>query len=352
MKRFLATATLPVRVAIVGAVLAVLMAAYVKQQTPTIMTNAAKNFLNSLEPWQKTAVSFKFDDDERINWFFTPVARKGLALRDMKPYQRQLALAMVAAGLSQRGFIKAVSIMSLDELLLVLEPAPRRDPDLYFITIFGDPDEKGTWGYRFEGHHISQNYTLVDGKLQDAPSFFGSNPAEVPDGPRKGMRVLANEEDLALTLVSSLSDTQKKQAIFAEKAPGEILTSNSRTAALNGQPNGLSAKDMTPDQQAKLHDVLAEYESNMPEEVAALREAQIKKAGTNIFFAWAGGIQHGQPNYYRIQTADFLVEFDKTQSNGNHIHSVWRDFAGDFSRDILKDHYAAAHTAAPAPAAK
>jgi hypothetical protein len=343
--KLLKNASMTVRLIVITALLALLAGAYVKQQSSSIMTTAAKNFLNSLEPWQKTAVSFKLEDEERSNWFYTPVPRKGLALHDMKPYQRQLALAMLGAGLSQRGFIKAVTIMSLDEILLVTEPAPRRDPDNYYISIFGEPSETGEWGYRFEGHHVSQNFTLVNGKVQGAPSFFGSNPAEVLDGPRKGLRVLANEEDLALDVVNSLTPDQRKVAIFDEKAPGDILTTNSREAALKGQPNGLSASAMTPAQRTKLQDLLEEYCQNMPEEVAALREAQIKKAGTNIWFAWAGGTQHLQPNYYRVQTPDFLVEFDKTQSNGNHIHSVWRDFNGDFGRDLLKEHYATSHTA-------
>ena len=338
-------ASMTVRLIVVTAALALLLGAYVKVQSASIMTSAAKNFINSLEPWQKTAVTFKLEDEERANWFYTPVPRKGLPLHDMKPFQRQLALGMLAAGLSQRGFIKATTIMSLDELLLVLEPAPRRDPDNYYISIFGEPSETGEWGYRFEGHHVSQNFTIVNGKVQGAPSFFGSNPAEVMEGPRKGLRVLSKEEDLALEVVNSLTADQRKTAIFAVKAPGDILTTNTREAALKGQPNGLSAHDMTVAQRAKLQDLLDEYCYNMPDQVAELREAQIKNAGTNMWFSWAGGTEHGQPNYYRVQTADFMVEFDKTQSNGNHIHSVWRDVNGDFGRDLLKEHYAASHPA-------
>ena len=344
--KFVKNASMTVRLLVVGTLLALLLGAYVKQQAPSIMTTATKNFINSLEPWQKTAVTFKMEDEERANWFYTPVPRKGLALHDMKPYQRQLAMAMLAAGLSQRGFIKATTIMSLDEILLVTEPTPRRDPDNYYISIFGEPSETGEWGYRFEGHHVSQNFTLVNGKVQGAPSFFGSNPAEVLDGPRKGLRVLANEEDLALDVVNSLNADQRKVAIFDAKAPADIITTNSREAAMKGQATGISASAMTPAQRAKLQDLLDEYCSNMPDEIAALRQAQIKKAGTNIWFAWAGGTERLQPNYYRVQTADFLVEFDKTQSNGNHVHSVWRDFANDFGRDLLKEHYAASHASA------
>jgi hypothetical protein len=344
--KFVKNVSMTVRVIVVAMALALLLSAYVKLQSPSIMTSAAKNFVDSLEPWQKTAVTFKMADEERSNWFYTPVPRKGLPLHDMKPYQRQLAMAMLAAGLSQRGFIKATTIMSLDEILLVTENTVRRDPDNYYISIFGEPSETGEWGYRFEGHHVSQNFTIVNGKVQGAPSFFGSNPAEVLDGPRKGLRVLAAEEDYALAVVNSLTPEQRKTAIFAEKAPSDIVTTNSRQAALQGQPSGLAASAMSAAQRAKLQDLLDEYCSNMPDEIAGLREAQIRKAGGNIWFAWAGGTERHQPNYYRVQSADFLVEFDKTQSNGNHIHSVWRDFNDDFGRDLLKEHYAASHTAA------
>jgi hypothetical protein len=334
------------RVIVVSVALVGLLMAYAQVQAVPIMADAANVFLNSLEPWQKTAVSFKLEDEERSNWFYTPVPRKGLALHDMKPHQRQLAMALIAAGLSQRGFIKVMTIMSLDDLLLVLEPAPRRDPDNYLITIFGQPSQNGDWGYRVEGHHVSQNYTIVAGKVVGAPSFFGSNPATVPDGPRKGLRVLAREEDLAMDLLHSLTPEQTKATVFADKTPGDVTTKNNRVAAMAGTPSGILASAMTPAQRTKLQDLLDEYCNNMPDQIASDREAMIRRAGGNIWFAWAGSTAIGAPYYYRIQTADFVVEYDKTQSNGNHIHSVWRDFNGDFGRDLLKEHYEAAHTPA------
>jgi hypothetical protein len=327
----------------VGAVL--LTAAYNRTSSASLMTECANRFLASLTPEQKAKATFAFDDAERVNWAFVPQARKGLPLREMEPYQKQLANALLNAGLSQIGYIKAVTIMSLDEVLKMMEKdsGERRNPEKYYFSIFGTPSDKGTWGYRVEGHHCSQNYTVVNGKVVDGPSFFGANPAEVRVGPRAGLRVLAQEDDMGHAMIDSLDATQRKTAILAEPAPKEILTSNSRQAALKGQPTGISASKMTGPQFEKLSALLDVYVQNMPEQIAQLREEQIKKAGRNIFFAWAGGVNKGDPHYYRVQTQAFLVEFDDTQDNANHIHTVWRDLKGDFGEDLLKEHYQTSH---------
>ena len=247
--------------------------------------------------------------------------------------------------MSQRGYIKAVSIMSLDEILRVLEngTGPVRDPDRYFFSIFGEPSETGIWGYRVEGHHVSQNFTIVNGKVLVAPSFFGANPAEVREGPRKGLRVLAREEDLGRAFIQSLTPDQKKTAVVSADAPGEILTGPMRKAALKGQPSGIASSKLDSKQRELLQNLLDEYCNNVPEEVAQLREELIKKAAGNLFFAWAGGEQVGQPHYYRIQSPAFLIEYDDTQNNANHIHTVWRDIDGDFGLDLLKEHYQTSH---------
>ena len=337
--------TLVLRAALGCAVAALLMAAYSRTQSVPAMSDAAKVFVASLWDEQKGRAVFKLEDEERFNWFYTPVVRKGLPLREMSPGQRNLAMSLINAGLSQRGFSKAVTIMSLDEVLRAMQgdKPPRRDSDGYFISIFGEPSDKGTWGYRVEGHHLSLNFTVVDGKLTAAPTFLGSNPAEVLDGRSKGLRVLAREDDLSRDFMSSLDAAQMKTAIVEPKAPADVLTVNSREAALKGQANGLAASSLNASQRAKLDALLDEYCDNVVPEVAAYRREQIKLAGSNMYFAWMGGTGPRDPRYYRIQTQAFLIEFDDTQDNANHIHSVWRDFKGDFGRDLLKDHYSASH---------
>jgi len=328
----------------VGAIL--LTSAYNRTNSASVMTEAANRFLAALTPEQRAKAGIPFDDPERMNWAYIPKERKGLPLREMSPYQKHLASALLSAGLSQLGYMKAVTIMSLEDVLRIKENdnGERRNPEKYYFSIFGTPSDDGVWGYRVEGHHLSQNYTVVHGHVADAPSFFGSNPAEVREGPRAGLRVLAAEDDLGLDLVGALDENQRKIAVVDPKAYGDILTTASRKAALNGQPSGLTASKMTSKQFEKLMALLEEYARNVPDQMAAGREEQIHKAGKDIYFAWSGGVHRGDPHYYRVQTASFLIELDDTQDGANHIHSVWRDFNGDWGEDLLKEHYQTSHS--------
>lgn len=322
-----------------------LTAAYHRINTSSVMTLAAKQFLDSLTPEEKAKATFSFDDAERENWFFTPVPRKGLPLREMTVAQQHLATALLTAGLSQQGLIKAETIMSMEDVLRIMEKddGERRNPGKYYFSIFGTPSDTGTWGYRVEGHHLSQNYTIANGHVVDAPSFFGSNPAEVREGPRKGVRLLAQEEDLGRALLMALDEGQRKTAIVEPNGYKEMLTSNSRKAALEGQPSGLSVAKMNAKQTEMLMDLLNVYADNVPEQMSTARMDMVRKAGKNIFFAWSGVAQRGGPHYYRIQAPTFPVEYDDTQNNANHIHTVWRDLTNDFGADLLKQHYDSSH---------
>jgi hypothetical protein len=320
----------------------------------TVMADTANAFLASLTSEQREKAVFGFADDERFFWHYIPATdvqqrynrpRKGLPLREMEPYQQRLATALLSAGLSRTGFIKAQTIMSLEDVLRMMEndKVERRDPAKYFFSIFGEPAAKGTWGYRIEGHHISLHFTVVDGKVASSPAFFGANPAEVREGPRKGLRALGREEDLGRELLTSLTPAQKKIAIVTPKAYADILTEASRQAALNGQPSGLQATQLSGAQMKLLTNLLEEYVENLPTDLAESRQQEITKAGKNIYFAWAGVEEKGGPHYYRLQSPTFVVEYDNTQNGANHIHTVWRDFQGDWGLDLLKMHYDSSH---------
>lgn len=318
-----------------------LVSAYQRSRTIPLMSQTAQALLASLSTDQRAKGVFPFADAERTRWFFTPVPRHGLQLREMSAYQKHLAHALLSAGLSQQGYIKATTIMSLEDVLHLIEKddGEYRNPEKYFFSIFGEPSETGTWGYRVEGHHVSQNFTISNGKVVGAPTFFGANPAEVREGPRAGLRVLAREEDLGRAVFQSLTPAQRDTATVAKVAYKEILTSNDRQAALKGQPSGLSAGQLNAAQKEKLHDLIAEYANNLPENMAQYRMEQMQKAGNQLYFAWAGTGEKGAPHYYRIQAPTFLIEYDDTQNNANHIHTVWRDLTGDFGGDILAEHY-------------
>lgn len=316
------------------------------------MAEVANVFVASLSEEQKNRAVFAFDDEERINWHFIPRERNGLPMKDMTPQQRLLAHALMNTGLGFRGAAKAATIMSLEEVLYQIEGADdeskraavreKRDPEKYFVSIFGSPNVKGTWGWRLEGHHMSLNFTIKDGQLLRAsPTFMGSNPGELRQGPLTGLRVLGKEEDLGRELVKSLSEEQFQKSIVADVAPKEMLTAaEKRVDPL--KPDGLSEAEMDDSQKAKLHEIIQEYLGRVRPEIAQETWDEIQKNGP-VFFGWAGGKERGEPHYYRVQGKTFLIEYDNVQNEANHPHSVFRSFEGDFGRDLLAEHHREQH---------
>ncbi len=306
------------------------------------MSGAARALIASLDDAQKARLKFEVKDPERMNWNIIPRDRKGLCWKDLSAAQRHLATALLASGLSQRGFVKATTIMSMEQILLEIEQGkgPRRDPENYYWSLFGEPSDAGTWGWRVEGHHCSVNFTVADGsRISSTPSMFGTNPGEVRQGPRKGLRVMGAEEDLGRALIQSLDAEQRKQAIFAEKALPEVVTLGAPRAA-RLDPPGIAAAKLNGTQKKLLRQVIEEYVRRARAEVADADLKQIDDAGFDLVtFGWAGSDQPGQGHYYRIQGPTFLLEYDNTQNNANHVHAAWREFQGDFGLDVIAEHY-------------
>ncbi len=305
------------------------------------LAGAALMFLEVLTPAQREEAIQPFASAERMNWHYVPRSRAGLALKDMTPVQRDRARALLATGLSAEGLRKAAEIMRLEEILRELEDGSIvRDPDRYYVTIFGAPGSATPWGWRVEGHHLSVNVTVAgDDAIAGAPLFFGANPAEVRAGPKAGLRVLAGEEDLGRALVTSLDAGLRKVAIIATKAPSEILTGADRRI-VRERPAGIAAGRLPPAQRSSLLRLVEEYCRRLRPDIADADLAEIDRAGTErIHFAWAGGLKKGEGHYYRIQGPTFLVEYDNTQNDANHVHAVWRKYDGDFGEDLLKAHY-------------
>lgn len=310
------------------------------------MAEAAQAWLDSLDASQRSRAVFALQDDERENWHFVPRARKGVPLKEMSAAQGKLARELVAAGLSDRAVITTDAIIALEDVLHVMENAPRRDRGLYFFSVFGAPSAEGTWGWRLEGHHLSVNFLIIEGtKYSVTPMFFGANPAEVRiDHAQKGLRALAAEEDRARALMASLDPAQRQNAIISDRAPADIITGNDREAKL-AQPSGLPYAAMTPAQQAALRELVAVYARRLRPELARSELEAIADRGWNhVHFAWAGGTERGQPHYYRIHGPEFVIEYDNVQNGANHIHTTWRDFKGDFGRDLLREHHLEAHS--------
>jgi hypothetical protein len=307
------------------------------ESTGSRMALAADRFMDSLSQEQSSKAAFPFDSPERLNWHFIPRARKGLPIKELSSEQRALAFGLLESGLSGSGFLKATTIMSLEQILKDLErgSGPVRDPELYYLTIFGKPLDRGKWGWRIEGHHLSLNFVLENGKIVAAtPAFFGSNPGEVRQGSRQGLRTLAEREDRALRLLQSLDESQRSKAISAEKVPSEI-----RAAGTPQPPTeaavGIAFGDLLSHQRLMLRALIDSYASDMPLEVAKAWIDDMTLTGPeSVHFAWSGAADRSQGHAYRVQGQTFLIEFNNTQNGANHIHSVWRSMLGDFGVPI------------------
>jgi hypothetical protein len=330
------------------AVVLIVSSVTASQRTASSMADAATRFLAALTPQQRTDAAFPFESDQRIQWDFTPGARgftrKGLTIKAMTEPQRKLAHDLLKTGLSARGYLTAANIIALENVLRVLENNPAmRDPERYHVSIFGSPSNRGAWAWRVEGHHLSVNFTIVNGSaVATSPSFFGANPALVREGPKKGERVLALLEDSARDLVKSLTAEQQRTAVLGPEPPNDILTGHASSISPFA-PAGIQAAALTDAQRTRLMTLIDAYAGAMEEDLAAERLRRIRAAGLEkVAFVWIGGTDVGRKHYYRVQGPTFLIEYDSTQGNGNHIHSVWRDFNGDFGRDLLREHLATA----------
>jgi len=305
---------------------------------------AAQRFIDAIEPDMQA--KYLFRDAERGNFHFFPIARRGVSLKQLKDGQRQLGYALMSATLSHAGNQKALTIMSLGDYLRANDKKPLsyRDSDQYYFTIFGDPSPTGTWGYRVEGFHLSLNVTVVKGRwISVTPSFFGVIPATVPDGPRKGLQVLEQETELGRALAKSFTDEQRKIGFgkipdFLTETVGGLITGNQRKIE-RGTPRGVAMSAMTAEQRETLMKLVRVHIGRIRKELADQDLARIERAGTDkIHFIWAGSVKPGEPHHYLIQGPTFLIEYDNTQDDANHLHCVYRDFDNDFG-DAMLDHY-------------
>lgn len=315
------------------------------------MTQSVMAFLKGLDTDQKNTAQVAFEDPARFDWHFVPRSRKGLSLKNMNNAQRNAAMGMIKVVLSAEGYTKAEQIIDLEHVLRVIENRPAndtyRDPENFSFMVFGEPGPK-PWGWRVEGHHISLQFTAVNGQVSFTPGFMGSNPGTVLiDVPQKGRRILKGEEDFAFDLLHALDKSQLEKVVLQAKAPNEIFTGNTRKASLE-KMEGLAMADMTSEQTALFRKLILVYLDRYHVTLKNQQWAQLEKAGIGkIHFAWMGDqtaeIGQGRGHYYRIHGPGFLIEFDNTQNGGNHIHSVVRDLTNDFGDDLLKEHYEKAH---------
>lgn len=312
-------------------------------QKPFEPSAQAIDLLNSLTAAQKEVVSFSLKDPAKTRWHYLPhdsFAREGLPLSEMSPEQVDKTYALLETYLSESGYHQMQQIIDLENYLAVVENNPlKRDPGKYYIAFYGIPQKDSLWAWSFEGHHISLNFTINAKAISFAPAFWGSNPGIIPDGPEKGKIVLKTDHNLGLELVNSLSPKQKSIALVSPKTYGEILTSN-QPAVQFIQNNGIPYGQLQPPQQQLLKKIVYHHLDRMEKPVSQKSRQLLEKENWyEITFSWAGKTEKLKAHYYRIQGQYFLIEYDNSQNNGNHIHAVWREFEGDFGKDLIREHY-------------
>jgi len=313
------------------------------------LSAAANKVLNSLNENQRAKACFNFDNKERTNWSYVPYVRPGLPIKEMSESQQKLIQDLLAVSLSPVGKNKVLGVMLLEEYLRVKEEGKGRfvrDPGLYYISFFGTPTANGTWGWRWEGHHCSQNFTIVEGKLMGAtPSFIGSNPGKITDerSADNGFELLAFEDLRGRELARSLTPEQFKKALIKGETPKDVVSKNTPKLTPRS-PQGISLKELSLEQKKILGQIIIEYVGRARPDFAIQEMKEISATSEDlIYFAWSGGLEVGQGHYYCIQGPTFLFELDNTQNNANHVHTVWRDLKKDFGYDVLAEHLDTAH---------
>lgn len=324
-------------------VLALLMAAGARADVAADLAAAADKLKAALPEAQQAQLILPFEQKERVRWSFFPGEHDGLRLGDCDEAAQAAMLGVARTALSASGFEKTELVRQLDDVLGAAAP-DRYSAGNYYLAIWGTPGAEGAWALRWEGHHLSLNWLVKDGKVMaSTPQFIGSNPANVLEGPRIGLRVQSAEEDQARALLQALSDDQRAIAIAGAEAPGDITTSmNPRVRGID--PAGIEYSALNAEQQTQLRALIQLYIDVQAEPLQAARAAALSEdALAATRFAWFGGTESGQPHYYRIQGPGYVIEYANTQNNANHIHTVWRDFENDFGRDVLEEHLAMFH---------
>jgi Protein of unknown function (DUF3500) len=313
------------------------------------MAATARAFMAALEPGQRAKATAAFDAADRREFTYLPGPRPGLALADMSADQQARAMDLLATGLSGRGLADAHAIMRLEETLAEIERTAgrpgweRRHPEYFWFRVLGEPGGAHPWAWTVGGHHLAVHVTVVGESIAGTPLFFGANPATVPAvRPQAGLRTLPDDEDLGRALVTALSADLRAATITDPVAPRDILTRHDPVADTGRIPSGLAYAQMAAEPRELLVRLVRHYLGRAVPDVGETAWAEIEHAGLErVSFRWAGPVEPGHGHYYAVVGPTFLLEYDNTQNDANHIHTVWRDLRRDWGEDLLAAHYGA-----------
>lgn len=315
---------------------------------------AVTTFLDALSNEQRAKCTFPIHSDEWRKWHnIESYQRTGIGLEEMTPSQKALAFGILEAGLSAKGFQKSKDIMSMEAYLAILTPSNKLlGGEKYWFTFMGTPSDTEPWGWQIDGHHLVINYFVLGDQVVMTPTFMGSEPTYIESGTNKGLRTYEIEEKKGAAFYASLSPEQKKKARLWHKKEFDF----NRTEAFRDNEivatTGISAKELSANQQKALLDLITEYVSNMKEGHAKVKMTEVKAHLNETHFTWVQNENPDSPFYYRIHSPVILIEFDhqipvaiwdrskvRPGPVKAHIHTVVRTPNGnDYGKDLLKEH--------------
>jgi Protein of unknown function (DUF3500) len=305
------------------------------------MREIASTLLTQLDDRQRATARHAFSDDAMRRWIeYRPHPRPGISLADLGGPARKSAHRLLATALSTHAYAQAMTIISLEEVLDRAEGWARgRHSNDYWVVVFGDPGRDDRFGWRFEGHHLSVTMTMDGDRIYPTPVFLGANPASVTYAGQPVVRPLALEEELARALLDALGPDGRARAVTADTARDDIASGQQGRAPSSVPPPGVPAHGLAPTARALLDRLVAVYLDRLTPDLAAQEAARVDRDA--LHFAWEGPLRPGAGHYYRIQGPDLLIEYDNTQNDANHAHTVLRRPAHDFGgADVLAAHLA------------
>jgi hypothetical protein len=293
------------------------------------MRKAVQDLAASLSPEQRDRAVFGLAAEHRLDWHYVPRERVGLAIGELDATQRERFDAVLKSALSERGARQVEGVLVLEGVLRERE-GEWRDPGRFHFALYGDFAGRGSFGWRFEGHHVSLHFDNTNGAITVTPLFLGANPAAVAGGAHDGLRVLGDEQDLARELVLGLDEARRAKAIRRGDPAGDVVHGPG-IDYLTIDTEGLLASEMAEADLARFWKLVGLYTDRLVEpraksELGRIRDVPLEE----LLFTWIGSTRPGEPHAYRIQGPRFVIEYDNGRPGADHVHTLWRDFDRDF----------------------
>jgi hypothetical protein len=297
---------------------------------------ATRKFLASLEPDKQKAASFAWNGSEWRGWNYFGGAgfiKPGLRLEQMSAAQKAAAWDLLSVLFSPAGIEKTRNVMTLQDILAASgNGAGERSSERFSFAIFGTPAETGAWGFRLEGHHLTQSFSVRDNRIVSVtPSSFSAIPNRVTSGKHAGLITLKDEEALARRLFTDLAS---KPRVRQSDSPLYNIMSYAGRERANTKKVGIAAATMTEAQRDLLWQLVGVYSTDhLTPALAAAQKARARSGDREaVHFAWYGANTPEKAFGYRLIGDGFVIEMGSVDPEAQHLHTIYHDLENVLGR--------------------